>query len=124
MSFQKERFTLAEIMKILEASFDKGIEPFIKYDPTVKPQYRIIRQQSHDGTQIFTWEFLMNAMLPLFSRNSYYTPEPPISGHQPVYTIGKIRLVTVFGRVDVPAGRIWGQRERIVIPVSVEWVKS
>jgi hypothetical protein len=119
--FRKERLSLDEIMGWMRASYTGPGEFWIKYDPKVKPQYRIIRQQSHDGTQFFTNELFYTAMDPLFQRTSYFTPEPPKEGMRPIYTIGVIRLVTVHGMVDVPAGRFPGQRERLVIPVRVEW---
>lgn len=124
MSFGKERFTLDDVMQSIGVTFMDGCEPFITYDPTLKPQYRIIRQQSHDGTQMFTSQMLAQAMEPLLCGTSYYKPEPPEAGMVPRYTVGKIKLAIAYGRVKLPAGEYPGQRERITIPVRVEWVRQ
>lgn len=122
-SFEKERFSLDDIMKILEAKWTGN--PHITYDPSLVPQYRIIRQQSHDGTQIFTLDLIRDSMMHLFTMNSYYKPMglPPEDCYVQ-YTVGTIRLVTVYGTVDIPAGRYPGQRERIIIPVTCEYRKK
>lgn len=121
--FRKERLSLEDIMKILEAEWTG--EPHITYDPDLVPQYKIVRQQSHDGIQMFTWQMIRDSMLNLFHMNSYYKPMGiPPSDCSIHYTVGTIRLVTVYGYVDLPAGRYPGQRERIVIPVTCEYRKK
>ena len=121
--FRKERLSLEDVMKILEAEWTG--DPHITYDPDLVQQYKIIRQQSHDGTQMFTWQMIRDSMLNLFHMNSYYRPMglPPEDCYIH-YTVGTIRLVTVHGYVDLPAGRYPGQRERIVIPVTCEYRKK
>lgn len=122
--FRKERFTLDEAMRIAGVEWKEGVERHLKFDPDVQPQYRIIRQVAHDGTQIFTSDLFRDGLWNLLVGNSYYIKEPPREGMAPVYTVGRIQLATVYGRVEVPAGKIYGQRERIRIPVSVEWVPA
>ena len=122
MKFKKEQLNLDKAMRVLGLQFKPGAEPFIKYDPDLKPQYRIIRQHSHDGLLMYTRQLLSDAMGPLLDQTSFFKSEPPADGMTPIYTIGKIRLVTVFGRVKFHAGEYPGQRERVTIPVSVKWV--
>jgi|GEM_PF-5842788 len=124
MNFRKQRLTLDSVMEKIGVSFKDGCEPFIAYDPTVQPQYRIIRQQAHDGTLMFTQQLLTEALRPLLLRTSFYKPEPPAPGYVPRYTVGEIKLATVLGRVDLRHGARPGQKERITIPVCVEWVRE
>ncbi len=120
--FWRERFTLTEVMELFHLHFES--EPFIRFDPRLDYQYRIIRTQAHDGTLIFTRELIAKAMLPLFHRASYFKPMgEPLADQERIYTIGNVRLARVYGMVDVPAGRIQGVRESIVIPVRCEYVK-
>jgi hypothetical protein len=121
-NFRKERLTLDEVMRSVGAEWTG--EPHIAFDPNLKHQYRIIRQQSHDGTQIFTCQMMEDALMNLFRRNSYYAPMGlPAEDVDIFYTVGPIRLVTVHGKVNLPAGRYPGQRERITIPVRCEYRK-
>ena len=89
---------------------------WITFDPKVDYQYRIIRQQSHDGLVAFTEELIARALLPLVTRTSFYKPagEPDKFRH---YVVGWLRLATAYGMVDLPCGRYPGQRERLTIPV-------
>jgi hypothetical protein len=109
--------TLEEAMSFAGVSFIG--EPFIKYDPDLKEQYRIKRVFSHDGTLIFSIELMQETLHPLINRISYYKPdgEPPPDINLS-YVVGPIKRVQVFGKVIVPAGRISGERECIIIPVT------
>jgi hypothetical protein len=66
---------------------------------------------------------MQKALMPLFDLSSYYKPmgEPP-EGMRPKYTIGRVKRFSVYGRVKVPAGDIFGERECVVIPVRCEYV--
>jgi len=95
----------------------------ISYDPMMRRgDYSIIRQQSHDGTQLFTHQMLFEALQLLAYRQSYHKPRAAeyesVSG-KVWYVIGKARLATVYGKVALPAGRYPGQRERLRIPVRM-----
>lgn len=96
----------------------------IVFDPEVRPQYRIRRQCSHDGTQGFTQELIGKALIePIILQGSYYAPEEPKEGLKSVkYTVGWLWLLTVVGRVDVPCGRVMGEKQRVVLPVACELV--
>lgn len=101
-------------------------DKFIKYDPKLKHQYVIRRGSTHDGTLVFTIELIHKALINLLNKSSYYKPmgECP-EGMKPVYTIGKIRRYGIYGNVDLPIRpNVPGVRERIAIPVRVEYVKS
>lgn len=124
MSLNKQRFTLDSAMSAVGCKFPEGSTPWVTYDPAMKPQYRIIRQQSHDGTLLFTRELLMNALTPLLLRTSYFMQEPPGPEMVPHYIVGEIKLLTVFGMVSLPVGEYPGQRERVIIPVRAYWAKG
>ncbi len=118
--FHKNRFTLEDLMKIFNLEFKD--EPFIHYDPKVDWQYQIVREIKHVGTKAFEYDFMLNALMPLLQRNSHYRAEPPKENMLPVYTVGQIKMATVYGQVDLPIGRYPGERQRIRIPVRVDWV--
>lgn len=122
-NFYRDRLTLDEAMRFIGATW--AGKPHIEYDPSLKPQYRIRRGCAHDGTLLFSVELMRDALMPLFDRVSYYKRmgEPP-DGMIPKYTIGPIKRFSVYGKVDLPAGRFPGERERVVIPVRCEYVDA
>lgn len=117
----RDRLDLNEAMRFIGAAWTG--EPHIVFDPNLKPQYRIRRASKHDGTTLFSMELMQKALTPLFDLSSYYKPmgEPP-PGMRPTYTIGRIKRFSVYGRVKVPAGEIFGERECVVIPVRCDYV--
>ena len=123
ISTSRDRLTLDEAMGFIGARWTA--EPYINFDPGIIPQYRIRRASTHDGTFLFSKELMLKALSPLFSRASYYKPmgEPP-AGMVPEYTIGMIKRFSVFGDVVVPAGKIFGERECVVIPVRCKYVQK
>lgn len=99
----------------------------ITFDPALKPEYRIIRGTTHDGTLLFTEEVIGKALAPLANRSSFYKhTEPDWEMVKEVrYTVGLARLATVFGQVMLPCSATQtypGQRERITVPVRCEYV--
>jgi hypothetical protein len=99
----------------------------ITFDPTVTPEYRIIRGSTHDGTFMFTDELYGRALGPLANRSSFYKgTEPDWSKVESVrYTVGLARHATVYGKVMLPCSTTQpypGQRERLTIPVRCEYV--
>lgn len=94
----------------------------ITYDPKMrKGDYSIIRGSTHDGTLLFTNELLQEALVHLAAKASFHKPrEAEFKAAKDVrYVVGPLRLATVFGTVDIPAGRYPGQRERVRIPVRM-----
>lgn len=94
----------------------------LTYDPKLrKGDYSIIRGSSHDGTLLFTEELIERALVHLAMKASFHKPRQAEfeAAKEVQYTIGPLRLVTVFGTVDIPAGRYPGQRERVRIPVRM-----
>ena len=100
----------------------------IEYDPEFKRgdrEYWIVRGGGHDGTQIFTWRMLRDAVAPLALQQSCLKSkilenDPGLIGMR--YRIGPMQLSTVYGMVDLKCGRYPGQRERVRIPVICEKV--
>lgn len=116
--FTRERFNPLEVVASLFGGITWNCEPFVRYVPDLEPQYRIRRQQRHDGLCLFTNDFILQAMRPLLDRDSFYVPLGPCPpGHEAFYEVGDAKLISTFGRVEVPAGIVNGVRERIVIPV-------
>ncbi len=94
----------------------------VTFDPDVKPQYRIIRTCAHDGTLLFMRELIESALVePIMYSCSYYKPEPPPEGARIHYTLGWMRLISVYGIVNLPAGRYPGERQRVIVPVRCEF---
>ena len=94
----------------------------ITYDPKMrKGDYSIIRGSTHDGTLLFTQELIEEALVHLAAKASFHKPrEAEFNAAKDVrYVVGPMRMATVFGRVNLPAGRYPGQRERVRIPVRM-----
>lgn len=102
----------------------------IEYDPNFKRtdrKYWIVRGQSHDGTQMFTFQLLREVVMPLMTQQSFFKPEISIDPDRIIgmkYKVGPILLTTAYGTVDLPCGRYPGQRERARIAVCSECVYS
>lgn len=97
----------------------------ITFDPKLVPEYRVIRGSAHDGTLLFTNELIYAALTPLVLMQSYYKDTEPrdwTTVDMLRYTVGFARRAVVYGKVKVPVGCIYGQRERVCIPVRCEYV--
>lgn len=124
-TFHRERLSLKDayaILGISNTTAEVDMLPWITQEKGVQHQYRIIRESKHDGTLVFSSDLLLDAMQNLIEGTSFFKQEPPPEGKLPRYTIGTIRRAVVYGMVDLPCGKVRGQRERITIPVRVEWV--
>ena len=116
----REWMTLDDILCL--AGWENEYHSHISYDPLVIHQYERREGCSHDGTLIFTRQLAQRVLLPLMEGRSYFKPEGQPEGMIPQYTVGRIKHITAFGIVDLPAGRFPGQRERILMPVRVKWI--
>lgn len=94
----------------------------ITMDPNLRSRdadYRIIRGCLFDGTAVFADETIARALAPLVMRASYDRKHPPSveqrSGMR--YVLGLMRIASVHGLVDLPAGRYPGERMRVCVPV-------
>jgi len=101
----------------------------ITYEPQMKGserEYWRREQSTHDGTLWYTIELFERLLMPLMNRESYYKPtfEKGMIVREIKYTIGKIRHMTLFGKVELPCGVFDGQRERLVMPVRCTYVKG
>jgi len=114
------KLTHREWINPLECLKERGIDAseWLTFDPHVVPQYRIIRQQSHDGLVAFTEQMIGEVLDGLATRTSFYKPDGP-PARPPKYIVGWLRLAVAYGKVDLPCGRYPGQRERITLPVRV-----
>ena len=97
----------------------------IEYDSDLKVKdsdYCRIEQGGHDGTLLFTIELLQKSLLPLLNKSTYHISVDMDKVKDIKYKIGKIRLSTVFGMVNLRCGRYPGQVERVRIPVVCEYI--
>lgn len=105
--------------RITEEQF-ASVGTYISFDADVKPQFRIIRASRHDGTLLFVEQLVWEALGPLVERRCWYAPDVPADPATVAsirYTVGRARIVSVFGLVDLPCGMVPGERQRITIPV-------
>ena len=122
-NWTRERLNPIETIKMLWGLSDEQIS-HIKYDPKMsKGQYNINRQTSHDGTLFFTVETMGRVLDRIVNMQSYFTLNPPNDTVELKYVIGPIKVMTVFGKVDVNGRNISGQRELMSMPVICEHVK-
>lgn len=94
----------------------------ISFDPNVSHQYRVIRQSAHDGTLLFTHELIDRCLIdPVVNAGSCFKPDPPREGVKRIhYTVGWLKLLSVYGTVNLPIGRYPGMRQRAILPVRCE----
>lgn len=124
--FTRERHNPVELIKQFwpDANVDH-----ITYDPKMKHgEYNVIRQTTSDGTLLFTQELLQRGLVEIVNMQSHYIPTAPKDWRKVKainYTLGKILHATVFGDVSLPCSKnrkYPGQKERIRMPVKVEYI--
>lgn len=124
MDFKKECFTIDEVCKIHGIETPKHITVNKKLSRLNEGQFDIVRQFSHDGTLMFTKELLGKAIENLVNKTAYYKGDNMDGVTDIEYEIGLISLVTVFGVVDLPAGRYLGEKQRVRIPVKCKLIRN
>lgn len=113
--FDKNKINPIDYMRSLGWTTDH-----INYDPAMrKGDYYLIRQAGHDGTMIFEDELLQDTLVNLANRVSCHKSQEGVLDHpgQITYVVGPLKLATVYGMVDLRAGRFPGVRQRTRIPV-------
>ncbi|MBN3978560.1 hypothetical protein [Serratia marcescens] len=122
--FKKEKLNP---LLVIESQFCIKCE-HIAYNKNMRKSdahYQIIRQCSHDGTMAFTSDLLYETVINLVSKRSYSKRFPPEKSKEVVdikYTVGPIWLSTVYGEVELPAGKCPGQRQRTRMSVFCEYI--
>ncbi len=117
-------------MELIKQYWPEADVSHIEYDPEMKAadrEYWRIEGCGHDGTMMFTIEMLQKCLLPIVNMTTHFVPTEPSDASKLKainYKIGKIRHVTVFGMVELRAGRYPGQKERVRLPVVCEYVYS
>ena len=86
-------------------------------------QYEIIRQSVHDGTLIFEKELIGRVMENLVNKSSFCKNDDMEGFKDIKYEVGLMTIETVFGIVDLPAGRYPGETQTASIPVRCELLK-
>lgn len=118
MKFRKELFTADVIWTMYGIETPKHIRTNAKLTRLNGGQFDIVRECSHDGTLLFTKELLGKAIESLVNKTAYYKLDNMESVVDIEYEIGLISIATVFGRVELPAGKYPGERQRVRIPVK------
>ncbi len=100
---------------------------WINFDKNIEPEYKIIRQSSHDGTLIFTQDLIAEAIEPLLRMTTCYLPTKPKDESKIKeihYTVGELELKTEYGMVNMKAGRYPGETNTVTIPVRCEYIMA
>jgi hypothetical protein len=88
----------------IEKNIAIGID-YIQFDEKLtKPEadFYIIRQQSHNGTYLFTRELINEALSGIVNRTSFCKLNMPKEGIKAVkYTLGSLKIATVFGNIKL-----------------------
>jgi len=124
MEFRKEYYTIDEVCNMYGIETPKHITTNVKLSRLNVGQFDIVRQSSHDGTLIFTKEILGRAIENLINKTAYYKKDNMEGVTDVQYEIGLISLATVFGVVDLPAGRYPGEKQRVRIPVKCTLISN
>ena len=88
----------------------------IEFDPSIEPEYSIIRQCGGDGTLLFTLDALGDIFSLLVNKTSFYKPNPVQAKG---YKVGWLKHAKVYGKIELKCGGKYpGQRERFRLPVK------
>lgn len=124
MIFNKETYTISDVCKMLGLHCPEHIKTNPKLSRVNNAQYDIIRSCAHDGTYLFTYELLYDAIKNLLFKTSYYTEDNMDDVKDVEYEIGLISIATVFQNVDLPCGNYPGEKQRVRIPVKCKLIKN
>lgn len=92
---------------------------FAKFNPKADFKYKRREQSAHDGTLMFEHELVAKTLLPVIRMQSWYRPDgPPPPEGWTEYELGWLWVLSVYGHVDVPAGRIAGMKQRTFMRVK------
>ena len=122
--FDKEQYTIDEACEMLGIKAPSHIKTNPKLSRVNNAQYDIVRQSSHDSTLIFTLELLGSAVENLINKESCSKSDDMEGVTDIEYEIGLISLATVFGTVDLPAGKFPGVKQRVRIPVKCKLIRN
>ncbi len=103
---------------------------FVSFNPDLKRwkgkkvgQYDIVRTVRHDGTGLFVKQLFLDALFLISARASCYVGQDGETGLRH-YEIGEISIASVFGRYEINGKTIFGQRQRIRVPVRCYYVSA
>lgn len=98
-------------------------EPHIIFDEDVTPQFRLRRQLGHDGTLWHTSNLAVEVLRPLVTSTIFLGELGlPKNGQTVRYTVGPIKVCSVFKPISMRAGKFPGKEERIIIPGRCDYV--
>ncbi len=102
----------------------ESVPYWIKYDTDLwKGDYDIVRGSKHDGTGLFTWQMYRKTLEPILNRVSYGKNEAPDLEYiaNIFYTIGPMRVSTVYGTIEINGLKMFGERQRVRMSVKCEY---
>ena len=94
---------------------------------SMERDYWRIEQCGHDGTMYFSFRMMQELLWPILNKTTCFKSKAPTDWSRVIdvkYTVGQIRHVTVYGKVDLRCGRYPGQRERVRMPVQCELIDT
>lgn len=99
----------------------------IKYDENLDDNSKkITLKGSHDGTLLFTYKIIGEALEPLVNKKLFFKEdidEDELKKLKDIeYTIGDIEVKNEFGEVNLPAGKFHGQTDTVTIPVQCKYI--
>ncbi len=113
-------------IELIERWWPDADHSHITYDPNMKDgerDYSIVRESGGDGTLLFSWMMMQDALLPILNKTSYEIGREPdwekASGIS--YRVGTVRRAVVHGMVKMKAGTYPGLKERVRFPVACEY---
>jgi hypothetical protein len=102
----------------------ESVPYWIKYDPDLwQGDYDIIRGSKHDGTGLFTWQMYWETLEPILNMASChkdYADKTEII-KTIFYTIGPMRVSTVYGQIEINGHKMFGERQRTRMSVKCEY---
>lgn len=112
-------------LEIIEYLWPGAKVNHIIFDPELrKGDYDIIRQLGHDGTFTFYYNLLGDVLINIVNMTSC-TATPPDDWEDVIgirYTVGRMKVSTVYGPINMKVGVFPGQKDRIRMPVKCEYI--
>lgn len=101
---------------------------WITYNPIINrlngADYDITRQTTHDGTLIFEHELIIRVIENLANKSSYSKKHDMHGVIDISYEVGDISIATIYGMVQLPAGKFRGERQRARLPVKCNVIRN
>ena len=118
--FKKNRINPLHVIK---GTWPEADVSHITFNPSLRGGcFQVIREMQSDGTLLFTHQLLQEALINIVNGQSHKASDNVdwVNLLQVKYTVGEIRMATVYGKVLLK--KFFGQRERVKMWVKCEYV--